>query len=353
MAPCESSVGPFPIFGSPYGVARYPLAVRRPLSDAGASRRNGAHLARAAWLLLALAACGAGSADSRTPPFDPDRAWSDLETVVGFGPRPAGSAALDELREWLVAQLSEAGLEPVREEFEADTPLGPIEMENVYADLPGRAGARGNEPPLVILCSHIDTKRLDFPFVGANDAGSSTAVLLELARALAATAPHPLAYRFLFVDGEEALRERWEGRDNTYGSRHHAARLAADGRAEGVAAAIVIDMVGDRDLRLTRDTNSDPRLLDAFEEAAHEARLGHHVWAPRQAVKDDHLSFMRVGIPSANLIDLEFGPDNDWWHSPEDSLENCSRESLAAIGRIVLGGLERLEDGRLSALRPR
>ena len=299
----------------------------------------------------ALAGCGASAgpgaedaaqANLREIPFDADRAWSDLERIVGLGPRPVGSEALEEQRKLIEAELRAAGLEPVRQAFVANTPLGEREMANVIADVPGRS-LDGEPAPIVILCSHIDTKIFDFEFVGANDGGSSTAVLLELARGLASTAPHGVTYRLIFLDGEEALRPEWRGLDNTYGSRYYADQLLRSPDLARVKACVLLDLVGDRDLKLTRDTNSDRRLLGFFFDAARRGGLGQHVGAAAQAVKDDHLSFMRSGIPSCDLIDLEFGPNNDYWHSPQDTLENCSRDSLAAIGRIVLLGLPALE----------
>jgi len=299
-------------------------------------------------LALWMTGCNAGSATVVVPPFDSERAWRDLERIVGFGPRPAGSAAIEETRVYIESQLREAGLEPIREPFEAQTAIGAIDMCNVYADLEAPQ-VDGKPADLIVLCSHFDTWRKLPDFVGANDGGSSTAVLLELARALSATGPHPQSYRFLFVDGEEETLE-WSalaGLDNTYGSRHHAQKLLRSPDYSRTKACVVIDLVGDRDLALWRDTNSDRRILGAFFEAARENGLGQYIGSTRQAVKDDHLAFIVTGIPSADLIDLDYGPDNSYWHTNEDTLDKCSRESLDAIGRIVLHGLPRLAQLKL------
>ena len=195
----------------------------------------------------------------------------------------------------------------------------------------------------MLLCSHYDTKRAEFEFVGANDSASSTAVLLEVARVLAER-QNPVSYRIVFLDGEEAVRWTWEDPDNRYGSRHHADELDRSGLAARVKACVLIDLVGDRDLRLTTDSNSDERLLEAFFGAARRAGLGRHVDGERMPVKDDHLSFMAIGIKSVDLIDFDFGPGNSYWHSAQDTLERVSRESLGAIGRIVLLGLPAVEE---------
>ena len=295
--------------------------------------------------LLAPADCGQDPAPVETEvAFDAGRAWRHLEAQVALGPRPAGSSAAETLRAYLEGELTSYGLTPRRESFTADTPLGPIAMANVIVELPaaGRAGS-GKEAPIVLLCSHYDTKRAEFEFVGANDSASSTAVLLEVARVLAGR-QNPVSYRIVFLDGEEAVRWTWEDPDNRYGSRHHADELERTGLTERIEACVLIDLVGDRDLRLTTDSNSDERLLEAFFGAARRAGLGRHVDGERMPVKDDHLSFMAIGIKSVDLIDFDFGPGNSYWHSAQDTLERVSEESLGAIGRIVLLGLPAVEE---------
>jgi Zn-dependent M28 family amino/carboxypeptidase len=284
--------------------------------------------------------CDRTNANSAPPVFDAARAWQDLESIVALGSRISGSPGIEKTRELIERELSAAGLKPVRESFTATTPAGPIAMANVYADLPGD----GTSAETVLLVTHFDAKRGIEPFQGANDSGSGTVVLLELARVLARGPTRPLTYRFLFVDGEEAIRWEWEGLDNTYGSRHHAEHLKKSGAAEKVRACVLLDIVGDKDLKLFRDTYSDKRLIDIFFGAARKIGLAAHVDGRQDAIKDDHLSFMNIGIPSIDLIDLDYGPHNSYWHTSKDTLENCSKESLAAIGRIVLAALPELEE---------
>ncbi len=296
---------------------------------------------------IALCACGSGNAAPSAESFDQARAWKDLEAIVALGPRPPGSEALEKSRKYIERELSASGLSPVREGFEVKPPEGfkaakPVEvfaMANVYADL----RARDPAAETVILCTHFDTKISPDVFVGANDGGSGTAVLIELARELARGGPRELTYRFLFLDGEEALRWNWLGDDNTYGSRHHAAELKKSRLAEKVRCCVLLDMVGDKDLRFFRETYSDRRLNELFIEAATKAGLGAHVDGKHEEARDDHLSFMAVGIPSIDLIDFDYGPDNAWWHSKEDTLDKCSAQSLSATGRIVLAALPGIE----------
>jgi hypothetical protein len=295
-----------------------------------------------------LPACSAGSAMGSGSTFDEARAWKDLEHLVGLGPRPPGSDALEQTRVYLEQELSKAGLKPVRDAFEVPAPPASggamkaahaFALANVYADLV----SKDPKAETVILCTHFDTKISSERFVGANDGGSGTAVLLELARVMAAAGPRELTYRFLFLDGEESLRWEWAGDDNTYGSRHHAAELKKSGKAASVRCCILLDMVGDKDLRFWNEVYSNSRLSSIVIDAAASEGLSDHVNGKREQARDDHLSFMAVGIPSLDLIDFDYGPDNAWWHSKEDTLDKCSAKSLGITGRIVLASLPGIE----------
>ena len=316
-------------------------------------------------LLALLGACGGGeprlstrieagadAAPAITPPpepleaFDADRAWKDLETICGFGERPAGSAAIQKLRRFLEQELRASGLEPTREAFTAETPRGPVSFCNLIAEIPAPPLASGGPGPIVVLSAHYDTKwGMPFRFVGANDGGSETAVLLELARGLAAHGEAlRVGFRIVFFDGEESVLPEWEGEDNCYGSRHHVRELQKSGLAARVKAMGLLDMVGDKDLKLTVEQNSDMKLQAAFIGAASRIGLQDHVGGHSQALLDDHIPFLEAGIPAVDLIDFQFGPENSWWHTKEDTLDKCSRKSLEAIGRIVLAGLPSVED---------
>ncbi len=169
------------------------------------------------------------------------------------------------------------------------------------------------------------------------------AVLLELARNLAAGPDRPVRYRFLFVDGEESVQWNWVDPDNRYGSRHHVEQLRVRGELDSVAACVLLDLVGDKQLRFFSESYSDRKLLDIFFTSARSQGLGRHVGGPSEPVKDDHLSFMAADIPSVDLIDLDYGLDNAYWHSADDTLENVSAASLGVTAKIVWGGLPELE----------
>ena len=299
--------------------------------------------------LLAGPACTSGSA-GESPSielrFDSQRAWADLEAQVALGPRPSGSDANEKTRLYIEAELRAIGLEPVREAFTDQTPAGELAFCNLYADLQGHGSA---EKPahILLIATHFDTKNLQGEhFLGANDGGSSTACVLELARAMVAGGARELTYRFLFLDGEEAVREYWAGNDNTYGSRYHAKMLMRRPEYDLVKACVLLDMIGDKHLRIWRDSNSSRPLYDMLLASAAERGLAKYMSGAESAVKDDHLSFMKVDIPSVDLIDLDYGPDsqsNDWWHTAEDTLDKCSPESLRITGEIVLGALPKFE----------
>lgn len=300
---------------------------------------------RGACLVLALFLAPACTSDAApaSDSFDQAHAWQQLEAIVAYGERPAGSTKNRALREHLAGELHALGLSPVVEGFRERTPIGELEFANVWADVAATKGA-ADAAPIVVLCTHFDTKRMPFAFLGANDGGSGTAVLLELARSLASSErPRPVTYRVVFLDGEEATRPWWEDPDNTYGSKRFVEDLGKSGELPRVRACVLLDMVGDADLRLTTERASTPALLELFFEAARGAGLGAHIDGPAKEISDDHQPFLAAGIPSVDLIDFDYGPGNSLWHSAKDTLEGCSADSLGAIGRIVLAGLPRLE----------
>jgi glutaminyl-peptide cyclotransferase len=284
------------------------------------------------------------------PPFDAARAFSDLKHQADFGPRPAGSAALAQCRQWIESEISAAGLKPEEDKFTAATPVGDLEMANVVVRIPG------SSPNVVIVSGHYDTKRFDrFKFVGANDGASSAAMLLELARAMAKrTLPYTLW--FVWFDGEEAVREQWEGSDNDYGSRQLVERLSARGELSRVKALILVDMIGDAKLDVRRDPNSTPWLTELEFGASQRLGYGRYFLANQESSVggDDYDPWLAAGVPSVDIIDFNYGPnsrsqggDRDWniyWHTAQDTVAHCSPQSLEVVGRVVLEMLQELGD---------
>jgi glutaminyl-peptide cyclotransferase len=287
-------------------------------------------------LLVVLAtATVAVSADAR---FDGAAAFRHLERLVAIGPRPAGSAAGARARDYIAAELRRAGVKVRVEPFEADTPDGRLKMANVVGVVAGR------RREVILIGGHYDTKAFrDFRFVGANDGGSSTAWLLELARALAAQ-PREYTYWVAFFDGEEA-RGAWTPTDSLYGSRRMAADLARRGQLP--KAVIVADMIGDRDLNIRRESASTPWLTDLVWESARRLGQTVHFLPEAMAVEDDHAPFLSAGVPAALLIDFDFPA----WHTAGDTLDKVSARSLQVVGDVVLDALPALE-ARVGGTRP-
>jgi glutaminyl-peptide cyclotransferase len=266
------------------------------------------------------------------PKFDSGRAWADLRQLVAIGPRPAGSAAIEQSRKYLKDQLAAAGVSVSEQAWDDETPLGKVRMVNLIATIPGARKER------LIVAGHYDTKLFrEFRFVGASDGGSSAAFLLELARVLKSRR-NPLTIELLFLDGEEAVIE-WKGTDHTYGSRHYVEAGRKDGSLASAKALILIDMIGDRDLQIRRDSNSTAWLTNTIWDAARRQQLESTFIAETTAIEDDHLPFLQAGVPAVDIIDLEYEP----WHTAKDTLDAVSARSLQAVGDVVLAALPQIE----------
>ncbi|MBI1764884.1 MAG: M28 family peptidase [Acidobacteria bacterium] len=280
----------------------------------------------------------------KTTDFSGERAFNHVKTQVEFGPRPAGSAALEKTREYLVKELKSYGLKVTLDEFTPTTPQGKVKMKNIIAELPGEA------PNIIAIASHYDTKPYkEFAFVGANDGGSSTGALLEIARVMAAEkTKRKFTYQFVFFDGEEAFCADWSeclnGKDHTYGSSHMVERLRAAKQLEQIKALILLDMIGDKDLKIPREQNSSSWLMQAIWETAQEAGYNKNFPARTTYTEDDHARFLEAGVSAVDLIDFEYGgPDNPYWHTKEDTLDKISAQSLKAVGDVVLLSLPKIE----------
>ena len=289
-------------------------------------------------MILALCSC-AQTLHPSSSPVSGERAMEHVRAQVAFGPRPPGSPALQRCREYIAAQMKSFGFEIEEDTFTADTPYGPIEMTNLIARKSNAKEGKG----VIALATHYDTKLMEGKnFVGANDAGSSTGLLIELGRVLAGDTDGKYDYWFLFLDGEEAFVE-WSAFDSTYGSRHLARKWKEDGTVPKIRALILLDMIGDKDLDIIYDTNSTKALMDLVWETAKSEGLESILSQYRGAIEDDHLPFLGVGIPSVDIIDLNYGPGNSWHHTTEDTLDKISAESLEKTGRLVLALLSRLQ----------
>ena len=279
-------------------------------------------------------------------PFDGARAFEHVRKQVAFGPRPAGSPALAETRKYIKAELESYGLKVTEEPFTASTPIGKIDMVNIVAEIPGES------PDVLVISSHYDTKRMK-GFVGANDGGSSTGAVLEIARVLAAqakTKKFDLTLQFVFFDGEEAVIE-WQDDDHTYGSREFVDSRERTGSISKVRGMVLLDMIGDKDLNIYRESGSTRPLTDAIWSTAASLGYGAHFVNAGMFIEDDHIPFLESGIPAVDLIDFHFGtdqkygdggPQNAYWHTVDDTLDKISADSLKVVGDTVIVALPKL-----------
>ncbi len=283
---------------------------------------------RIALVLLLVAAQAAAAAT-----FDSSRAWEHLRQMVAIGPRPSGTPAIEQTRKYIKDQLAAAGLTAVEQTWEDRTPIDAVRMTNLIATIPGARKER------IVFSGHYDTKLYrEFRFVGASDGGSSAAFLIELARVLKAR-KNPFTVEILFLDGEEARLPEWNGTDNTYGSRHYVAAARRDGSLASLKAMILVDMIGDRDLTIRRDTHSTEWLTDLIWAAAKRRNHDDVFMSETTRIEDDHLPFLEAGVPSVDIIDLDYPA----WHTAQDTLDAVSARSLQTVGDVLLAALPAIE----------
>ncbi len=279
------------------------------------------------FLLCAVLLTGCG----KTPPpqTDADLAYRLTEKAASMSPHVSGTAELAETAEWIA---EEAAKNPAAEvafmKFREKTPAGETGFCNVTAEIPGRS------KKFVIVGTHFDTKYFNaFPFTGANDGASGTGALLAMIRALEGITP-PVGIRFVFFDGEEA-RVAYGANDGLHGSRHAAEQWEKDGSLKDCLAMILLDMIGDRELCITLPADTPPRLRKLAKESAKETGRGGCISDYPFDILDDHIPFARKGIPAIDLIDFQYGPGNSYWHTPEDTMDKISKESLSTAADLT------------------
>ena len=268
--------------------------------------------------------------------FSGTRALADVRKLVAIGPRVAGTPGAAKARDYITEQLKAAGLAVQEQAFDASTPRGSVHMINLLAVIPGIPPAEApSQVPVqrIIVAGHYDTKLFkEFTFVGANDGGSSAALLIELARALKPRTL-PMDVELLFLDGEEAVGE-WQDSDHTYGSRYYVQAAKKAGALKTIGALVLVDMIGDKDLRIMKEANSTPWLTEAVWSAA--SRLGRREFVGETTtIEDDHLEFLEAGVPAVDIIDLDYPA----WHRADDTLDKLSATSLQSVGDVVVAAL--------------
>ena len=267
------------------------------------------------------------------PEISGERALKLLEEFLAIGPRPSGSEGAAAAARWIAQEARRRGADVNIDEWREETAAGAMTFRNVAATLPG------NKPGRIILGSHYDTKNLPgIPdFQGANDSGSSTALLLMLITALdSIPAQERCTLEFVFFDGEECI-DSYGPKDGLHGSRYHARRIKNQDAVDECRAMILLDMVGDRDLRITIPPESDSKLArELFAIAERQGVREQFGYFQRGSILDDHVPFAELGIPAINLIDFDYGPGNSYWHTAEDTIDKISAASLHIVGNVAL-----------------
>ncbi len=266
--------------------------------------------------------------------------------VHATGPRYNGSPGLSRAQAFLkhaFAGQKTAQLED--DAFTSSTPEGPQQMHNLIVRFPGKKDG------VIVLATHYETNYWlrDQNFVGANDGGATTGLLLELANHLRGHTLDGYSVWLVFFDGEESVEPQWTATDSLYGSRHLAAKWAADGTLKRIKAFLLADMIGDRDLNIDRDTYSTPWLLDLVKKAADDQGYGKYFFAKQNTIEDDHKPFAQRGVPCADIIDIDYGPASDpggpgtFHHTVKDTLDKLSAKSLTISGSTILETIRLLD----------
>jgi Zn-dependent M28 family amino/carboxypeptidase len=273
-----------------------------------------------------------------TPPalkLNGQKAYQTLKDFGALGPRYLGSQGHARAEQFILSHLEGAQIE--QDKFSVQTAAGPFAMNNIIAKFPGKKDG------IIVLAGHYDT---NYPlrntsFIGANDGGSNVGLMLEIASQLRTHPPDGYSIWLLFTDGEEATVE-WTDADSVYGAKHLAKKWSDDGTAARIKAFLLLDMIGDKDLDLDRDTNSTPWLANVVYRASQRLGQQSHFSGRDNAIQDDHLPFRAVGIPVDDIIDLDYGFQNIYHHTTQDTPDKCSPASLQIVGDIVMESIRAL-----------
>jgi len=279
-------------------------------------------------LILVVSANGSRGANTKIwEEVSGEKALAHVQQLVDLGPRPSGSEALEKSRLYIADQLHRSGWQVTRQAFTDETPRGRVQFVNLIAQFPGER----NAVPLFLLCSHYDTKTFDaIKFVGANDGGSSTGLLLELARVIGQHPNLAAKIELVFFDGEEAY-DRFSETDGLYGSRHFAKQLEGSS-AKQFRGGILFDMVGDRSLDVTLPADSPSEIARDIFAAAEALKLRSYFTYLDREMIDDHSPLNAVRIPTIDVIDFDYS----WWHTAGDTIDKISAKSLQIVGSVAL-----------------
>ncbi|MGA7110534.1 MAG: M28 family peptidase [Terracidiphilus sp.] len=284
------------------------------------------------FLLAPFAAQPSPAAPAQT--FNGGRAYEYARDFVSIGPRWPTGPGHTKAETFLRTHFHHDPLE--EDAFTADTPIGPINLRNFIVRYPGKKDG------VIVLATHYETNYYlkDINFVGANDGAATTGLLMAIADQLRIETAggrklDGYSVWLVFFDGEEAIRS-WSDSDSTYGSRHLAAKWGRDGTLQRIKAFMLADMIGDKDLDIQRESRSTAWLVDLVRQAAKKYGYERYFFQQEEPVDDDHMPFVKRGVPSIDIIDLDYGPNNSYHHTAQDTLDKISARSLAIDGDVFL-----------------
>jgi Zn-dependent M28 family amino/carboxypeptidase len=261
--------------------------------------------------------------------FNGAKALEYARQFVAIGPRwPTGQGHL-KAEAFLRSHFQHDQLE--EDSFTASTPIGPVPMRNFIVRFPGKKDG------VIVLATHYETNYplRNINYVGANDGGATTGLLMDIGDQLRGKTLDGDSVWLVFFDGEEAI-DSWSDSDSTYGSRHLAARWGREGTLGKIKAFMLADMIGDKDLDIQRETQSTDWLVALVRQAAKNFNYERYFFKQDEPIGDDHLPFVRRGVPSIDIIDLDYGPNNSYHHTAQDTMDKISAKSLTISGDVFL-----------------
>jgi Zn-dependent M28 family amino/carboxypeptidase len=286
----------------------------------------------AAVLLVLFAAPIAAPAQQR---FNGVAALEYTRQFVAIGPRWSTSSGHVKAENFLRDHFRHDQLE--EDAFTASTPIGPVAMRNFIVRFPGKKNG------VIVLATHYETNYWlrNINYVGANDGGSTTGLLMAIGDQLRAQTAHGkmldgYSIWLVFDDGEESIQPAWTDSDSLYGTRHLAAKWARDGTLGKIKAFILADMIGDKDLNIQRESQSTDWLVALVRQAAKKVGYERYFFKKNEEVSDDHLPFLRRGVPSIDIIDIDYGPNDSYHHTSKDTMDKISANSLKIDGDVFL-----------------
>ena len=264
------------------------------------------------------------------PAFNANRAMQYVKEIVALGPRPIGSENHRKVENYILAHLKGDDVE--QDSFDVHPTEGTFPVRNIIAKFPGTRDG------IIVIASHYDTNwpLRNTSYIGANDGASSSALLLEFANQLRGKKINGYSVWLLWDDAEESMKMPWDDPESLYGVRHLADKWQGDGTLKKIKGFILEDMIGDADLNIEHDTNSTPWLEDLIYQAATKLGYQSHFFARSMPVTDDHLPFVKRGVPSADLIDFDYGYNDVFHHTTDDTVDKLSPKSLEIVGTVTL-----------------